>query len=418
MDPITHGIAGALLGKAFFSKSTSGKPQTQLDEGQRRARIATRVAIFAATLGAVFPDVDVIADMISHDPLAIVRYHRGITHSFFGLPFFAVGLAALTRWVTRRWKIPSPSFAMLSLIYGTGILSHILMDGTTSFGTRMLTPFSQRRVAWDWIFIIDFVFTSLLLLPQLAAWIYHERRKSLRRAATLWVLFTIAAAVVWDVARAANASFHIWIVAAASAIAALLFFAPASGDWGFTIPRARWCQAGVIVTLLYVAACGSAHHQAMRRVQEFAEENHIKVDRIGALPVPPSVLDWGDAIRTRNGVYSSRYDFRQTRPAAFAFTADSPSDPFVVRALELPEVHVYWNFARFPVIRTMKRGTEHVVSFSENRFVERRKDEPQPFTYSVVFDGAGHVVDEGWMRNGMLTSDSGKAKRQSGGTPR
>ncbi|MGH9733531.1 MAG: metal-dependent hydrolase [Candidatus Acidiferrales bacterium] len=422
MDPITHGIAGALLGKAFFSKSAPSKPQTQLDEERRRARIMTRVAIFAATLGAVFPDVDVIADMISHDPLAIVRYHRGITHSFFGLPFFAVGLAAVTRWITRRitrrLKIPSPSFAVLALIYGTGILSHILLDGTTSFGTRMLTPFSQRRVAWDWIFIIDFVFTSLLLLPQLTAWVYHERAKSLRRAAIMWALFTIAAAVAWDVARSANASFHIWIVAAASTIAALLFFAPARGDWGFTISRARWCQAGVIVTLAYVGACGFAHHHAMNRVQEFAETNHVKVDRIGALPVPPSLLDWGDAIRTTGGVYSSRYDFRQTHPAAFRFTPDSPTDVFMARALALPEVHVYWNFARFPVIRTIARRDEHIVVFGENRFVARRKDEPQPFTYSVVFDGAGNVVEEGWMRNGMLASDVGKTKRQSGGTRR
>lgn len=418
MDPITHGIAGALLGKAFFSKSATSKQQAQYDDERRRARIRTRVAILAATAGAMFPDVDVIADMISHDPLAIVKYHRGITHSFFGLPFFAVGLAALTRWITRRLKIASPSFAVLVLIYGTGILSHILMDGTTSFGTRMLTPFSQRRVAWDWIFIIDFVFTSLLLLPQLTAWIYHERAKSLRRAVIMWALFTVAAVVVWEVARLENASFHMWIVAAASAIAALLFFAPATGEWGFTVSRARWCQAGVIVTLAYVGACGFAHHQAMSRVQEFATANHINVMRLGALPVPPSLLDWGDAIRTTDGVYSSRYNLRQAHPAAFQFTPDSSTDPFVGRALELPEVHVYWNFARFPVIRTMTRGTEHVVIFGENRFVERRKGEPQPFTYSVVFDGAGNVVEEGWMRNGMLANDNGKPKRQSDDTPR
>src|SRR5690348_12517861 len=164
MDPITHGITGALLGKAYFSKGARAERGV---EDTERARVWTaRVAIFAATLGAVFPDVDILEDAISRDPLAIVKFHRGITHAFFGLPFFAVGLAALTRWATRRWKIPSPSFAMLTLIYGIGILSHILLDGMTSFGTRMLTPFSQRRVAWDWLFIIDFAFTSIILLPQ------------------------------------------------------------------------------------------------------------------------------------------------------------------------------------------------------------------------------------------------------------
>ena len=393
MDPITHGITGALLGKAYFSK---------------REKSVARMAIFAATLGAVFPDVDVVADAISRDPLAIVKYHRGITHSFFGLPFFAVGLAALTRWASRKWKIPSPSFAVLTLIYGVGILSHILLDGMTSFGTRMWTPFSQQRVAWDWLFIIDFTLTSIGLLPQITAWICRDRAKSRRRALLMWVLFTIATAAAWEVARAARSPFHIWVGLAASAIAAALFFAPAIRGWGFGITRAAWCQAGVVAMVAYIGACGFAHHEALRRVEQFAAADHIKVVRIGALPVPPSLLDWGDAIRTTDGVYSSRYDLRSPHPPAFRFAPDSPPDAFTARALELPEVHLYWNFARFPVIRTLVGRDDHVVVLGENRFVDRRKGQPQPFTYSVVFDDAGKVVEEGWLRNGMLSSNMEK----------
>ncbi|MGH7838606.1 MAG: metal-dependent hydrolase, partial [Candidatus Binataceae bacterium] len=151
MDTITHGIAGALIGKGYFS--------------ERGGKVAT----FALTLGAVFPDCDVVADFLSHDPLAIVKYHRGITHSFVGLPFFAAALAWLTRRVARWLGMDSPSWSMLTLIYAISIASHILLDGLTSFGTRMWTPISQRRVAWDWLFIIDFVFTSLVLLPQIVA---------------------------------------------------------------------------------------------------------------------------------------------------------------------------------------------------------------------------------------------------------
>ena len=116
------------------------------------------MAIFAATLGAVFPDVDVFIEAFSHDPLAIVKYHRGITHSFAGLPFFAAFLAWLTRRIARRFGIETPSWLMLTLIYGVGIASHIVLDGMTSFGTRMWTPFSQERVSWDLLFIIDFTF--------------------------------------------------------------------------------------------------------------------------------------------------------------------------------------------------------------------------------------------------------------------
>ena len=184
MDPITHGIAGALLGKGYFAERKG------------------RVAIFAATLGAVFPDVDIVAEIASRDPLSIVKYHRGITHSFVGLPFFAALLAWLTRWIARRRGIETPSWAMLTLIYGIGIASHILLDGMTSFGTRMWTPISQQRVAWDLLFIIDFSFTAIILLPQIAAWIYSDRVKSRMRALWMWLLFTLGAIASWTAAGA------------------------------------------------------------------------------------------------------------------------------------------------------------------------------------------------------------------------
>src|SRR5580704_8870034 len=252
MDPITHGIAGALLGKGYFA--------------ERKGRIA----IFAATLGAVFPDIDVIAEIVSRDPLAIVKYHRGITHSFVGLPFFAALLAWLTRWLARRRGIETPSWAMLALIYGIGIASHILLDGMTSFGTRMWTPISQRRVSWDLLFIIDFSFTAIILLPQIAAWIYRDRAKSRMRSTWMWVLFTLGAVAAWMAAGAAGFPFHLWIVAVASGLIASLFFLPALDDRGFRVTRAAWCQAGTYAMVAYLFVCSFAHHAALQRVKTFA----------------------------------------------------------------------------------------------------------------------------------------------------
>ena len=384
MDPVTHGITGALLGKAYFSKREAS------------------VSIFAATLGAIFPDIDVLADAISRDPLAIVKYHRGITHSFSGLPFFAAGLAWLTRRLARRWKLETPSWAMLTLIYGVGIASHILLDGMTSFGTRMWTPFSQRRVAWDLLFIIDLTLSSIGLLPQLAAWIHQDRAKSIRRALWTWVFCTLAIVGAWEAARAVQSPFHGWVAILASLFVGALFFAPMVRGWGSNISRAAWCQAGVYATVAYIIGCGFAHHAAIGKVKNFAAANHITVVRIGAVPVPPSLLDWGDAIRTLDGVYQARFDLRDPNPPVFVFSPDSPPDVFTARALELPEVHLYWNFARFPVIRASVQDDRHMVIFGENRFVNRRRQGPQPFTYSVVFDDSGNVIEQGWLTNGML----------------
>jgi len=182
MDTITHGIVGALIGKGFFS--------------ERNGRVAT----IAATVGAMFPDVDVVQEVFSSDPLAIVKYHRAITHSFVALPFFAALLAWLTRaafaFAKKRWDLrdwDTPSWGILFIIYAIAIASHIFLDAMTSFGTRIWYPLSHERVSWDLLFIIDFCFTAIALLPQVVAWIYSDRTKTSTRALSMWVLFTLCA---------------------------------------------------------------------------------------------------------------------------------------------------------------------------------------------------------------------------------
>jgi len=397
MDPITHGITGALLGKGFFSKREA------------------RVGIFAATLGAVFPDIDVFFEAFSHDPLAIVKYHRGITHSFAGLLFFAAFLAWLTRRVARRFGIETPSWLMLTIIYGVGIASHILLDGMTSFGTRVATPFSQERVSWDLLFIIDFTFTAIVLLPQITAWIYARRENNRRRAAMMWVVFSLAAWGAWMIAASVGYPFHKWIVILASAVMVVLFFLPALRGWGFRVSRSAWCQAGACVVLAYLFACAAAHHSALGRVKDFAAENHIAVVRMAALPTPPSLLDWGGEILTPDGVYQTQFDLRETQPPAFRYFADSPPDGFTTRAMQLPEVQLYWTFARFPVIRTKYDGTHHIVEFGEHRFISRNTSNPPPFTYHVVFDAAGNVVEQGWYSDVMQIRRTQESNSESTG---
>ncbi len=384
MDPVTHGITGALLGKGFFSK--------------RQAR----VAIFAATLGAVFPDVDIVAELFSRDPLAIVKYHRAITHSFVALPFFAVALAALTAWYTRRRSIEAPSFGMLSLIYGVGIASHILLDGMTSFGTRMWYPLSSTRVAWDLLFIVDFSFATVILLPQVLAWIYRDPARSRGRAVRMWILFTAGGAFFWMLARAARYPFRFWVVGVASALLAVVIFVPAIDGRGFRVTRAAWCQGGIAAMALYLLACGFAHHFAFLRATAFAQRSQIQVDRIGALPIPPFLLDWGDAIRSPNGLYLAQFDLRQAGAPAFRFIPDSPPDAFIALAFERPEVRLYWQFVRFPSILSFAAGSHHIVELGENRFMDARQRSPQPFTYQLVFSSSGRLIEEGWLTNGVL----------------
>lgn len=388
MDPVTHGIAGALIGKSFFSKRNA------------------RVSIFAATLGAVFPDVDIFVDAASHDPLAIARYHRGFTHSFVGLPIFAAALAWLTRvgvsWYAKRThrEIGCPSFATLFVIYAVGIASHIVLDGFTSFGTRMLNPFSADRIAWDWLFIIDFAFTALLLVPQLIAWVHDDPAVSNKRGSAIFVFLTISALGAWALASSAGFPFSLWVVAIAAGIFAALCFLPTRGGWGSRVGRARWCQAGFAVACAYVIVCGTAHHAAMSRVRAFADSHHVNIERIGALPLPPSFLDWNGMILTRDGVYQSSFSLLSSRDAEFHFVPDSPPNQFIAEASRFEPVQTYLWFARFPVVRYFADDDENVVEYADPRFFEGPERRPMPFTFGVIFDAHGKLLHYGWIQRG------------------
>ncbi|MFZ0639363.1 MAG: metal-dependent hydrolase [Candidatus Acidiferrales bacterium] len=410
MDPVTHGIAGALIGKAFFANRSSpaNRPSFTKDSSS-----TARVAIFAATLGAVFPDVDVFADAFTHDPLAIARYHRGFTHSFIGLPIFAAALAWLTRaflsWYAkqrgrREWE--PPSFVFLFAIYAVGIASHIILDGFTSFGTRMLNPFSKDRVAWDLLFIIDFVFTALILAPQLAAWVHQRHEAAKARAATMWGFLSVLTLAAWALARAVDFPFSLRAVIIASAIFAALFFLPIWQGVGARISRAQWCRAGFYISCAYIVACGFAHHTAMSRVRAFASRHHIAADKIGALPLPPSLLDWNGLILTNGGVYQSIFSLRDAGAPEFEFWPDSPANRYTREATKLEPVRTYLWYARFPVMNFAVADEKYLVWYADLRFFSGA-GHAMPFTFYVSVDSEGKMLEYGWLERGQRFPRSG-----------
>src|SRR6266550_7071949 len=165
MDTITHGIVGALVGRAFFAGQDMPAGSAGCVRLHSESAPTARAAITACTLGAMFPDIDIFAGPIARNPLAILEWHRNITHSLVMLPVWALMLAAVSlplgRWA--GWK--PPSFAMLGGIYAFGLGSHVFLDVVTNFGTMVWSPLNYSRVAWDWLFILDLGFSGMALLP-------------------------------------------------------------------------------------------------------------------------------------------------------------------------------------------------------------------------------------------------------------
>ena len=392
MDTITHGIAGALIGKAVFRGEDMFASQPF-----HRARIIT----WSLMLGAIFPDSDMFRDFLSSNQMLILTWHRGVTHSLVCMPFFALGLAALTRWLARWRKWDAPSFGALTGVYAIGILSHILLDLVTSFGTMAWSPLQWSRPAWDLIFIIDFTFTALLLCPQLLAWVYRKPEGLKNRAIITWSVLSLASLGVTALLKNAGAPISAQTAVIIIMLLAAFFMLPAIRAKGLRIPYAAWNRAGLAAVILYLAAALFAHRIALERVKKFAVLFQLKADSLGALPFPPSLWHWDGLVNTSRGVYEVRLDLSEPSPDVsieHRYYPDAFPNKYIDAARRLPDVQTVLWFDRFPVTRFHKEGSNAIVEFSDARFPQMRRDRPTGFTYRVKMDEFGKVISAGWAR--------------------
>lgn len=146
MDPLTQGLLGGAAAYAVLGR-----------------RLGAR-ALFIGATGGVLPDADVFIRSAA-DPLLAVETHRQFTHALAFIPFGGL-IAALP------WLATSANRAVWKAIAGAaiaGYATHGLLDACTTYGTQLLWPFSDRRIAWDAISVIDPIFTLTLLAGIIAA---------------------------------------------------------------------------------------------------------------------------------------------------------------------------------------------------------------------------------------------------------
>ena len=172
MDPVTHLLTGATLARTGFN---------------RKAAYAT----LAMTLAAEAPDLDTLWSV--RGPVYGLQHHRGITHTFLGIPFEAAIVLALV-YALHRYRLHRAAQATRStqrtqpattrpltaapvrwpLLYAfllVALLSHILLDWTNNYGIRPFFPFNPHWYALSIVFIVDplilLSLTAALLAPAL-----------------------------------------------------------------------------------------------------------------------------------------------------------------------------------------------------------------------------------------------------------
>jgi len=188
LEPVTHFLFGAAMGRAGLNRKTA-------------------LATATLTLAAEAADLDVLSRF--GGSAFGLNHHRGFTHSFLGVPLVAavvVGFVYLL-WRLRGRKTRNPNlpprWGLLFAYACLAGLSHILLDFTNNYGVRPFWPFSERWFSWDIVFIVEpvllVVLTLGLIVPALFSLINEEigaRNKDAapkgRLAATLALLAVFA----------------------------------------------------------------------------------------------------------------------------------------------------------------------------------------------------------------------------------
>jgi inner membrane protein len=163
MEPITHFLTGACIGRAGFSRKTA-------------------YAALVATLAAEAADLDIVWGFAG--PVAELKHHRGITHTLIAVPVVAAVTTAAVwlfdAWRYRRRERPRDQGRAGSMaprcfwIYSAALVaaaSHILLDWTNNYGVRPFFPFNPRWYEGSIVFIAEPVLWVLLLAALIIPWL-------------------------------------------------------------------------------------------------------------------------------------------------------------------------------------------------------------------------------------------------------
>ena len=153
MDSLTQAALGAAVGEAVLGR-----------------KLGYRASIIGA-IGGTIPDLDILVSPFLSQ-LNRLSWHRGYSHSLLACLLLSVFLYLMSR----RWKwMKGVNKFDIWLAWFLTLFTHVLLDSLTSYGTQLLLPFSDWRVSWDCINIVDPVYTVPILLGLIAT--HWWRRK-------------------------------------------------------------------------------------------------------------------------------------------------------------------------------------------------------------------------------------------------
>ena len=155
MDTLTHGLFGYTLYNVFNKEEMPKKKKQAL--------------LFTALVGSQIPDIDVVANLTEVGRMMEQMWHRGLTHSIFLVPVWALILYGLSYLLFKRKD---------QLLFFVGLFAvfwHDTIDLFNAWGTGYFEPFSSVRISIGTIPIIDFVFWTIFII----GFLFHRLNKTI-----------------------------------------------------------------------------------------------------------------------------------------------------------------------------------------------------------------------------------------------
>lgn len=320
MDTVTHGLAGWLIARAIPSDPVR------------------KEATAAVVIGSVLPDADNVASLFGSE--LYLRIHRGISHSLAGMAVISI-LVALLLYRFGKWK----DLKKLYLLVLLGMLSHIALDLITSYGTQIFQPFSDARVSFDLLFIVDLAFTGIIVLGLLLS-----RHRPARARAALAVLVAYVGLAAFLHARAEDAVRE----------AAIRHGVPVVSTWALP-------TLGEVRSLPDIAPARKAE-AAIEPRGRLTIPSVSAISGEKGIPFPAGPFAWNGFVddgstylRAEVDPLDGAVDWRERMPKG----RDVPE----VKALEkIQDVRTYLWFARFPTVYVSTVDGKTVVTFFDLRF--------------------------------------------------
>ena len=163
MDSLTQVVLGGAVGEAVLGK-----------------KVGNKAVVWGAVAGTV-PDLDVFAGALLN-PVAQADFHRGLSHSLVFSIVVAPLLGAIISRIHKKEGLGWRPWAWLAF---WGLVTHPLLDMFTTWGTEFFWPFSNAKIAFNSVFVVDPLYTLPFLGCLIA--VLFMRRDSKRRRIVNWI---------------------------------------------------------------------------------------------------------------------------------------------------------------------------------------------------------------------------------------